>query len=664
MTESKRRNYWYLILLGLLCVITTVYAAIVFESTIRTGNTHFFYLGMLTVFILLYFWIAIGFWTATFGFIRELMSGVESPMTIYPVNELPRTAIIMAIYNEDVVGVFSRMQVMCENLIRIGKDDAFYFFVLSDSTDPDIWLEEEETWARLKMSMHGRCGLYYRRRHINIGHKSGNIRDFCEHWGNNYRYMIVLDADSLMTAPAMLEMVNRMENDMKIGILQSPPMPVNRRSLFGRLQQFAAHLYGPIFTSGYALWSQVAGTYWGHNAIIRIKPFMDTCGLPKLPGKAPLGGEIFSHDFVEAAYMQMYGWKVVIAYDLKGSFEECPANLIDFAKRDQRWCQGNLQHLRLILRHGLRSVSKAQLGMGAMSYLSSPLWAIFLVLVILMGFGARTSSSSINSNSLKLFIWTTLLLLLPKLWALFLALISPMRIEGFAGPVKATLGVIVEIISSIITAPILMVFHTTFVLDALFGRSIRWETQRRTDNRVPFADAFRVHASHTIVGLAGAFLVFWLSPDIFPWMTPVLVPLILSVPISMLMGDQRIGRWLFKRKLLVIPQEIRPNYILRHQRYLMRKYAAKLKGAPHPFNRVIIDPSFNALHIALLPKKRQNVSNVHLDKLKRVALTGGPDHLSIDERKQLIFDGDCLEWLHKQAWKEWPLELIEKCSII
>ena len=667
MTEYKRGTYIYFFLLVTLCALTTALAAIAFERTIHRQGVTIVSIAMLVLFFLLYFWISIGFWTATFGFIRGLISHSDIfKQTDFPRGStFPKTAVVMPIYNEDVCGVFSRLQAMYESMAKNENAEFFDFFVLSDSTDPDVWLEEEQAWASLRTSLAGPCRIYYRHRPLNIGHKSGNIRDFCKHWGYNYRYMIVLDADSLMSQQAIIEMVHRMENDKKIGILQTMPLPVNRRSFFSRLQQFAAHLYGPIFTSGYALWSQVTSTYWGHNAIIRVKAFMDSCGLPKFPGKAPMGGEILSHDFVEAALILKNGWKVVVDHDLSGSYEECPPNLIDFAKRDQRWCQGNLQHLRLIFYDGLKGVSRAQFGMGAMSYLSSPLWAIFLLLVILVGFGVHrpgTPQAHVVSSSFALFLGTIMLLLLPKVWALLLALLCPVRIASFAGPAKAVLGVMLEIVTSIIIAPILMVFHTTFVVSTLLGHSVKWETQRRSDNRVSLADAFKVHAPHTIVGLSVSLLVTWLSADMFLWMMPVLMPLVLSIPISMLLGSQFVGNWLLLQKFLVIPQEVQPPQILRRQRFLFHNRVTALRKTPHPFIRVLVDPAFNALHIALLPAKRAPLNPQRINQLKQIALSGGAEHLSKDERKEILSNPQALDWLHRQVWKDWPLDLLTPCK--
>jgi membrane glycosyltransferase len=122
------------------------------------------------------------------------------------------------------------------------------------------------------------------------------------------------------------------------------PLIVNRTSLFARVQQFASRLYGPMLSEGLAWWSGSEGNYWGHNAIIRTRAFAEQAGLPRLPGRKPFGGEILSHDFVEAALLRRGGWDVRMAPQLYGSFEECPPSLPDLIVRERRWCQGNLQH--------------------------------------------------------------------------------------------------------------------------------------------------------------------------------------------------------------------------------------------------------------------------------------------------------------------------------
>ncbi len=375
-------------LLALLTAGTTAVAAWTFWHVLSlSGAALIWAIPLLILFIPLFCCIALSFWIATAGLVRRLTeapsncqaaarSQAEAPLDC-------RTAILMPVYNESPHRVFAGLRAIHESLEATRQAPAFDIFVLSDTTDPDLWLAEELAWARLNQTVSQECHIYYRHRAKNVGRKSGNIADFCQRWGAGYRYMIVLDADSVMSGETIVELVRRMEQDDEIGILQSPPVPVNRGSLFARCQQFASAVYGPIFLEGFAWWTGSEGNYWGHNAIIRLAAFTKACGLPKLSGGGPLGGEILSHDFVEAALIRRAGFKVCMAHDLDGSYEECPPTLLDFAQRDQRWCQGNLQHLRLILSAGIHPVSRLHLSMGAMSYLSSPLWLLSLILSVL-----------------------------------------------------------------------------------------------------------------------------------------------------------------------------------------------------------------------------------------------------------------------------------------
>ncbi|WP_255210543.1 glucans biosynthesis glucosyltransferase MdoH [Methylogaea oryzae] len=290
-----------------------------------------------------------------------------------------RTAVVMPVYNEDPERVSAGLRSIWQSLKETGRDGEFDLFILSDTRDAQCWLQEELNWYQLceETGAHGR--VFYRNRVHNTSRKCGNIAEFCERWGGRYRYMIVLDADSIMGGSTLVKMVETMEAQPQVALIQTPPIPVNHESLFVRVLQFSSSLYGGMFAAGLNYWQMCDGNYWGHNAIIRLKPFVEHCHLPKLPGREPFGGEIFSHDFVEAALLRRAGWEVWLAYDMGESYEELPTTLIDFAKRDRRWCQGNLQHAGVLLVRGMRPLSRLYMLMGMMSYLSSPLWAMFLM---------------------------------------------------------------------------------------------------------------------------------------------------------------------------------------------------------------------------------------------------------------------------------------------
>ncbi len=516
----------------------------------------------------------------------------------------------MPIYNESPHRVFAGVRAIHESLQATHQGPAFDFFVLSDTTDPDIWLTEELAWARLNRAISGDSRVYYRHRAKNVARKSGNIADFCEHWGAAYCYMIVLDADSVMSGETITELVRRMEADDEIGILQTSPVPVNRGSLFARCQQFAAAVYGPIFLEGFAWWSGDEGNYWGHNAIIRLDAFTKACGLPKLSGDGPLGGEILSHDFVEAALIRRAGYKVCLAHDLEGSYEECPPTLIDFAQRDQRWCQGNMQHIRLLFSAGIHPVSRLHLGMGAMSYLSSPIWLASLVLsflaVALPGSSAgqeveNAAAAGPDYWALALFAVTMALLLLPKLWSYLVLLRDPRRLAKCGGASRAAASALIETVVSMLVAPILMAFHSTFVVTTLLGRRVQWTPQQRGENGQNFLAAVAAHWKQTIVGLLSAAAVWIFAAAMLVWLIPVFAGLILAIPLSIMLSSVPLGRGLARRGLLLIPQETHlPNVLRRHRHFLALPPAKESLDSRGMFRQVLTDPALLALHRSIL----------------------------------------------------------------
>ena len=333
-------------------------------------------------FSLLFTSLSFGFTQAFLGFLvlAEGREPLKITNTLDNRTPLAATAVAMPIYNEDVETVFGNIRSVYDSLREREELELYDFYILSDSTDPAKAVEEGMAWADLCRQTNGFGKLYYRRRKLPVNRKSGNIADFCRRWGHRYRYMVVLDADSVMTGGGVSSMVRLMEANPRAGIIQTMPRLVKAETVFARIQQFAARLYSPAFAAGLNFWQQGVGNYWGHNAIIRVPPFLANCGLPVLPGSAPIGGKILSHDFVEAALMLDAGWQVWFAYDLEGSYEESPPNLTEYVKRDRRWCQGNLQHIWFLLARNIQPISRIHLVQGILAYVSAPLLVLFVVL--------------------------------------------------------------------------------------------------------------------------------------------------------------------------------------------------------------------------------------------------------------------------------------------
>ena len=498
------------------------------------------------------------------------------------------TALVMPVYNEDPIRTTAALQAMAESLAAVNAAQHFEIFIVSDSTNADAWIAESLAVDRLRRALATTMPVRYRRRWHNTGRKVGNIEDFVKRWGGNYDYMVVLDADSLMSPTTLVALVERMQAEPRLGILQTVPALIGQLSLFARLQQFASRVYGGLIARGVAAWSGDDGNYWGHNAIIRVRAFAESCGLPQLSGRKPFGGHVLSHDFIEAAFIRRAGWKVRMAADLPGSWEEGPPSLLDVAVRDRRWAQGNLQHLKLIGARGLAWTSRMHLGVGIMSYLSSPLW----LMLILIGFALTLQATLIRpeyfsksfqlfpnwpvfdaQRMVQLFIFSMAVLLGPKLLASLGALLRSSVRRGCGGIIGLPVSVVVEIFLSALYAPVMMVIQTQHVFSILTGRDSDWGSQRRQAEVISWREATHYHWKHTLIGLVTAVVAFLLSPTLLAWLTPTVAGLVLAIPLSKVSGSVRAGQFFARLGLLRIPEERTIPQLLRRRDELV--HAAK-----------------------------------------------------------------------------------------
>jgi membrane glycosyltransferase len=569
-------------------------------------------------------------------------------------------AIVVPIYNEDAERVLAGIRATRQSLDATGEARAFDFFVLSDTMDPERWIEEERAIARANASSAASAPIRYRNRKSNDGKKAGNIADFCDTYGEHYRYMVVFDADSVMSGARLVRLVRQMERRLDVGIIQAPPVPVNRRTLFGRIQQFAARAYGPTWTAGLSFLQCGEGNYYGHNAIIRIRPFMEHCRLPELPGTGPFAGHLLSHDFVEAALMRRAGYKVHLAPDLGGSYEEAPPTLIDFAARDRRWCQGNLQHLRLLAMPGLHLVSRLHLAMGVMSYLASPLWLAVLVLSTTEALRGQLSEHayfapggslfpiwevSVATRAIALFAFVLALLFVPRALALLLRLRNVRERRRFGGAAKLVESAALECLFSSLVAPTLAFTQTLFVASILAGRNSGWNAQSRGESATTLGESVKRYGAVSAIGLAWTGLVLRFDPSLALWMSPVLAGMILAVPLSVWSSRVSAGEWARRRGLLLTPEDVEPEPVLATWRAelarVRRSKAADDRStgaAPSALERVLADPDLRASHRSLTP------ANETVDPLEEHVVRGlvlkcriqGPSALSDDEQRQLL----------------------------
>ncbi len=495
-----------------------------------------------------------------------------------------RTALVMPIHNEDPAAVFAAVGTMAR-AIAASPLRGVDFFVLSDTRDPAIAAAEEAEYAALLAEMPasspGGSAIRYRRRAVNTRRKVGNIAEFCARWGGEYDYMLVLDADSLMAPSAIATLIGLMDANPRTGIVQSVPYPVGRETPFARVQQFAARLYTPPLAEGLTWWQQGDGNYWGHNAIVRIAPFVRHCELPVLPGREPWGGEILCHDVVEAGLMRGAGYDVWVLPEILESYESLPANLVDYAARERRWCQGNMQHTALLRRPGFRPVGRFHLGYGVLNYVAAPLAFVFLTLStadLWLGGGTLTAlRPSAGQAAAGLFALTLTLLYGAKLLALGAALFDPAQARSFGGRWRLLASAALEQAAAFVTCPILLVFYVRYVLALLCGRAVRWDVQARDDRGVSWREGLARMRAPFLVGVAWLALVAPLGAGWLAWAAPLLVGLLAAVPAAVLGSRAGLGRALRRAGLLVTPEEARAPAILR----AVRSGPAQVEG-PYP----------------------------------------------------------------------------------
>lgn len=753
-------------LLSTLVVVTVALGLLKWTAAMPSDITVWTRAAVIVLFVLTFGWIALYFWSSILGF-AQLRKRARMPGIAYPddvdaalkagervaaddlrARQNPaapevramasriraKTAVLMPIYNEEPAQVMARLLAIGEDLKQAGAGGKFDIFVLSDTTNPKIWVKEEKIWLEAKRILEspgfgteneepgtagvgadecstenegagergdadgfgtvngelresaagaGKCGvrasgaanrldtgaagerdgmaggaglhIYYRRRAQNTARKSGNIEDFCNRWGAEYDFMLVLDADSLMTAETIVKMVRLMEANPHAGIIQASPQMVNSTSMFARMQQFAGKVAGPVVGAGLAYWQAGNSNYWGHNAIIRTRAFIDCCGLPKLKGKGPFGGFILSHDFVEAALIARGGWSAWLLPELKGSYEECPPSMIDFAARDRRWCQGNLQHIKVLVSRGLHPVSRVHFLTGIMSYLSSPLWLLFLLAGLSMVlfrefippqyFGQTYSLFPTwpvfdKYGTIGLFVLSMAMLLVPKFLGLAVYLrdnggradgedererrcmagVEEVRREaGIAGERRGgkcagsggvcgrrrtawnagkSLGL--EIAVSTLMAPVMMLFQSKFVFDILRGKSVGWNAQNRGDEGTSWRTAWQIHKWHTALGAVTALAVWKYAHVLFWWLSPITLGLVLSVPLSVISSRVSAGRRLKERGWFVIPEETCEPKVLARAKY-WAGVLAPFEAGDGGLAMLQNDRTLRLLHCRMLP---------------------------------------------------------------
>ncbi|MBK4215167.1 glucans biosynthesis glucosyltransferase MdoH [Paracoccus caeni] len=564
-------------------------------------------------------WALLALFVPTFGWVGfsfcSVLAGLFAPNLTTPdgPNDA-RIVVIMPVYHEDPTESIGLLSALAQDIGRAGIADRTEFFVLSDSRDPAMAVNETLAVAAARET--SPVPIWYRRRVTNEDRKSGNVAEFVRRWGGRYDQMVVLDADSVITAETVKAMSARMNGDPDMGLIQTMPILIGGETIFARLTQFAGRVYGPMIARAVSAWSGNTGNYWGHNAMIRMQAFAESCGLPRLPGKPPFGGTILSHDFVEAAAMCRAGWKVRLDHDLRGSYEGSPPTLLDMAARERRWAQGNLQHSRLMGMRGLRGISLAHFIIGILGFLMSPIWLALLLVGLVLSATVLLSTPEYFPNAYQLFpdwpvfdarrmLWLFVaamsLLLIPKLIATFRAWMRPLA-RNSGGPVRIFASAMFENLLSALIAPVQMLIQTRQIYEILSGHDSGWQAQVRAGSMPDWSVVIRRHWIHVLLGIGTLIVLARFSPGQLIWLSPILAGLILSPFTSRLSASPVFGRWARMRGLLVTPEERDPPALLSAANAAGRALPRPLAGA-QAILQLGRNPDLLARHLRMLPDR-------------------------------------------------------------
>jgi membrane glycosyltransferase len=555
---AQRRRRALLLTIALLAGIA--FALVVQSAPPDAGITWMLYAALG---VLMLAWVGAGLATALMGAL-VLLRGDRHALRMNdetaPIDARARTAIIMPICNEDISTVFAGLRATCESLAATGALKLFDIYILSDSSNPALRASELSAWQRLRTLLgDGEVGdggrVFYRHRRRRTKRKAGNVADFCRRWGGNYRYMVVLDADSTMHGDTLVSLVRLMEQNPRAGIVQTLPQAYGHDTLHARVQQFTSRVTGRLFALGMAYWQLGEAHYWGHNAILRVEPFMRHCALAPIEGRGGLSGEILSHDFVEAAMMRRAGYEVWLAPQLEGSWEQLPPNLLDELQRDRRWCQGNLQNARLIAEPGWRPAHRTMFAVGALSYLMAPLWLLFVAL------GAAAGVVG-GSHGIALWALTLVLLLAPRALGVAAVWLKGEHAD-YGGRLRLVTSALLELVVSALQAPVRMIAHSTFVIGTLTGLKLEWKSPPRDATAIGWRDALR--RIGLLAAPVGVIAVLALPSDALsaPHLMPLLAALLLAVPLAVLSSHPNVGAALRGVRMLWVPEERRPPLTLR-----------------------------------------------------------------------------------------------------
>lgn len=559
--QSKRALAWRRAAIAALTLASLAALFALLWGVFAPGGLAVTDIVILTCFLVGAPWTVMGVWNALIGvwLLHARRDGLALVAPHLAAGETDRAitsrvALVMFLRNEPPDRSFRRLLAMRESLEATGEAARFDIHVLSDTSDPAIAAEEDRLFSKLR----GRLGggrAHYRRRTQNTGFKAGNLREFVTRCSPDYDLFLPLDSDSLMSGAAILKMVRMMEAHPRIGILQSLVVGSPATSAFARIFQFGMRHGMRSYTMGASWWQGDCGPYWGHNALIRMGAFRRHCRLPMLPGEAPLGGHVLSHDQIEAALMRRAGYEVRVIPVEGESWEDNPPTLADFTKRDLRWCQGNMQYWPLLRMPGLRPTSRFQIFAAIAMYLGAPAWMLMTCAAAAKVFEGDTGMDL--ALGVAMFFIMFAVSLVPKLAGLLDVALTPGGAARYGGRWRLAAGGLTETLFSVLLAPVVALRVSLFLVGLLFGQTVTWGGQMRDAYRLSWGEAVRGLWPQTVFGLGLAGLILGMvGAGTLLWAAPMVAGLTLAIPFAVLTAEPALGRLLARAGLCAVPEEI------------------------------------------------------------------------------------------------------------
>jgi membrane glycosyltransferase len=552
-------------LFAALVVLTAIALLWLAAATLSSDGFGALDAALLALFAVTLPWTVIGFWNAAIGFLIMRLArdpvAVVFPTAARAPRDLPihaSVAVLVCIRNETPARVLRNLAPMLDGLQHAGVAAQFHVYILSDTTDAAIAADEDVIFAQLAQAWRDRIAVTYRRRTDNVGFKAGNIREFCERFGARHEIAVTLDADSVMPAAAVLRLVRLLQADPRLGIVQALVIGLPTTSAFARIFQFGMRLGMRSWTIGGAWWQGDCGPYWGHNAALRLAPFIAHCQLPELPG----GGHVLSHDQVEAVLMRRAGYEVRVLPEEDLGWEENPPTLVEFIRRDLRWCQGNMQYWRFLVMPGLELVSRCQLALAIMMFVGSPAW-IGLLLV-----GTIAAALAPDAFVDPFYGYWLLGVYLSMWFAPKIATVTdvllrrPLR-AAYGGGLRLLASVVSEVVFFLLLSPIQWLSHTLLLLGLPFGLGVGWSAQARHQHTVSLLRAVWRFWPQTLLGLASIGVLAVRNPSAIPVALLIAGGLALAVPLAIISAMPLIGRVMTRIGLGRLPEETAPPETLR-----------------------------------------------------------------------------------------------------